>query len=135
MRHRQPALADAHHAVDLVAVRRRGGHRVPVAGLEQFDRLGQSLHHPVAVRGQAQRGLAERGARLRREQDLPAAGQRHHARRRGLGQAVDLERLGPARHVLGAVLAQDHRPDVQAGARLQRHRQRRQRAVVGRGRS
>ena len=73
---------------------------------------------------------AERVARRRREQRLAAAGERHHPRRDRLGQALDLERLGAAGDVVGGVLAQDHRPDVQADARHQRHRQRRQRAVV-----
>ena len=48
--HRQPALAAAHDAVDLLAVGRRGERRIGVAHLEQLDRLGDALHDPVAVR-------------------------------------------------------------------------------------
>ncbi len=128
--HRQPALAGAHDAVDLLAVRRRDERRVRPAGLEQLDRLRDALHHPVPVRLDLQTRLAQRLARFGGEQQLAAARERHHARRRRLGQAVDLERLGTARDIVGAVLAQDHRADMQPRARLQRHRQRRESAVV-----
>ena len=129
---RQPALAIAHDAIDLLAIGRRSKRCTRLAHLEQLDRLGDALHHPVPVRLHLQARLAERFARLGREQDLPASRDRHHAGCGGLGEAFDLQRLGAACHVRRAVLAQHHRPDVQAGARLQRHLKRRQPAVVRR---
>ena len=44
---------------------------------------------------------------------------------------VDFERLGSALYVFGTVFAQRDGPNVQSGARLQRHRQRRQLLMVG----
>ena len=126
----------AHDAVDLVAVRRR---REAASGRSPTSNSSIGSDTPFITQWPCdcicRLGLAEGFARLGREQGLPAARERHHARGGGLGQAVDLQRLGAARHVLGAVLAQDDRPDVQTGARLQRHRQRGERAVVAPARS
>ena len=49
----------------------------------------------------------------------------------GLARPSTSSGLAPRATSSARVLAQDHRPHVQAGARAQRHRQRRQRAVVG----
>ena len=125
----QPALAGSHHAVGLVGVgRRQEGRR---ADLEQLDRLRHPLEAPMAVRVHLLAGRRQRLQRVGAEQGLAAAGQAHDARRGGLGHAVHLQRLGAAGHVLGRVLAQDHRPHVQAGARPQGVMQARERRVVG----
>ena len=73
---------------------------------------------------------AERFAGGGRQQRLAPARKGHHPGRDRLGQAFDLERLRAARDVVGRVLSQDHRSDVQAGARRDRSRQRRQGSVV-----
>ena len=64
--------------------------------------------------------IAERGPGRGAQQRLPACGQRHHARGERLGQALDLETLGAVGDVLGAVLAQGDRADVQADTSAQR---------------
>ena len=128
---RHPPVAGAHDAKDLLAVRGRDEACFGVADLEDLDRFGHALDQPVTVRLQLQRRLAEVVARFGGEQRLAATRQRHDACGGRLGQAVDLQRLRAARDVVGIVLAQDHRPDVQPGSRLQRHRHRRQRPVVG----
>ena len=64
------------------------------------------------------------------EQRLAATCQRHDARCGGLGQAVHLQRLGAARDIGLAVFTQQHRAQMQAGAGLQRVRQRCQGSVV-----
>jgi hypothetical protein len=74
----------------------------------------------VTVRLHRQRGGAERALRFAVSRIWHRLRKRHHAGRGRLRDAVDLERLGAAPDVVGAVLAQDHRTDVQPGARLQR---------------
>ena len=122
--HRAPEVARAHHAVGLVGVRRRRERSVAAhAELEELDRLAST---PLAGSG---RGLdlaslgqriAERRARGGAEQRLPAAGERHDAGGERLGEAFDLDRLGAARDVVGSVLAQGDRADVQPGAGAER---------------
>jgi hypothetical protein len=51
--------------------------------------------------------------------DLSAGGDRHDARGRSLCRALDLEWLGAERHIRRVILAQQHRPDMQPGARTQ----------------
>ena len=131
--HRRPHLPVAHDAVSLGGVGRRRKHRAGVTDLEQLDRLGDAFQAPVSVRRHPQVDLAQRSARVGRHKCLPAVGDRHHARRDRLGGTVHLDRLGAPGHVVGAVLAQDHRADVQAGARAQWRVELRQRAVVGHG--
>ena len=59
--------------------------------------------------------VAERGPRGGGEERLPAARERHDAGGERLGEALDLDRLGAAGHVVGSVLAQGDRADVQPG--------------------
>ena len=127
---RQPPVARLHDAVGLVAVRRLHEGPSGIAHLEELDRVGHALDHPVAVRHHLQRGLAEAFQSALRQQGLPTARQHHHACGDRLRQAFDFERLGAARDVGLGVLAQDDRAHVQAGACLQRHRQTCQGAVV-----
>ncbi len=127
---RQPAFADEYDAIDLLAVWRGGERRTDLAHLVEFHRLRDALQHPVPVRPNLERRIAERLARLRGQQGLATAGECHHPGCGRLGQALDLEQFGAARHVLRAVLAQSDRPDVQARTRLQRHRQGREAMVV-----
>ena len=85
----------------------------------------------MAMRMQLRHRSAERPAGVLRHQDLAAIGDRHHARRRGLGRTVHLERLGAAGHIGAAVLAQHDRTHMQPGARAQRWFEPRQRPLVG----
>ena len=131
--HRHPHLPVADDAVGLGGVGRRREHCARITDLEQLDRFGDPLHAPVAVRRQPQRDLAQRSTGVGRHKCLPAVGDRHDARCHRLGGAVHLERLRTPGDVAGAVLAQDHRADVQAGACAQWRVELRQRAVVGHG--
>jgi hypothetical protein len=127
---RAPEFTVADDAIRLFGVRRWRERTQPVhAELEQFDRLVDALQSIVAVAlefgpvGQA--GASQRGARRRAEQGLPARRERHHARRERFGQALDLDRLGAARHVGGSVLPQRDRAVVDADADRESERLRR----------
>src|SRR5882762_2195165 len=121
---RQPDVALAHHAIALRCIGGRGKRRIGFADLEQLHRLCNALHAPVTVRLDAQRDVPQGVSRVGGEKRLPPARDRHHARRQRLRRTLDLERLGAARHVRGAVLAQDHGSDMHSGTRLQRWIQR-----------
>ena len=94
--------------------------------------VGHALDHPVAVRLRPCRPVSPRASRASgvsrvwppRASDITRAAV-------GLARPSTSSGLAPRATSAGAVLAQDHRPHVQAGARLQRHRQRGQRPVVG----
>jgi hypothetical protein len=104
------------------------------SGLRRSPRTARSaleaFQAPVAMVCRRQLGRAERRLRIGRQQGLAALRQRHHAGRGRLREAVDLERLGAMRDVVGRVRAGRHRADVQAGARQQRHAQAGERALV-----
>jgi hypothetical protein len=140
--HGQPPVARPDDAVRLLAAERR--QRAPAAGglelverlrqladLEELDRVADALELPVAVRDERVRAGFEALAGRCREQRLAAASDRHDARGDRLGNAFDLERLGAAGDVVGGVLAQDRRADMQADAGGDARRQRRQSAMVG----
>ena len=134
--HRHPAVAAAHHAKGLVRIGRRRHLGLTIAEFIELERLGHALELPVAVRAQGPRrrlNVAQRRHRLLREQQLPTLRQRHDASGSGFGDAVNLERLGTQGHVLGAVLAQHQRPDMQACARTQRQRAAGQGSVIFHG--
>ena len=57
---------------------------------------------------------------LLREQHLTTQRQRHHPCSGGLGDAIDLQRLGATGNVIGTVLAQLHRADMHARPGTQR---------------
>ena len=129
--HRQPQIALTHDSIGLGTVGRRREGRVLVTEFEQLDRFGHALQAPMPMRLKTQGGRPERRAGVRGQQSLPAHCGRHHARGQRLGQAFHLERFGASRNVGGNVLAQTHLAHMQAGTRLQRHRQCGQCAVVG----
>ena len=131
--HRQPQAAALEHAVGLGRVGRRGAGRFGRRHLEQCHRLVQPLQAPMAVRVHLQlahRSAAEYLHRRLAEQRLPALRHRHHARRGGQRQAVDLKRRGPACDVSGAVLAQHHRAPMHTDAGAEWHLHGSQRSVV-----
>jgi hypothetical protein len=114
------------HALRLFRAWRR--HQRVSAGGRHFADLHRVVDagHPVQpVHGPAQRGLVGMAHRTparevvgrARHQDAPLAGERHHARGGGLGQALDLHRLGASRDVGRRVLAQHHLAEMNAHAR------------------
>ncbi len=127
---RQPPVAHPDDAMRLFAIGRRHELGARFADLEQLDGIGHPLDAPVPMGNQLVRARAEVIAGGGRQQGLTAAGERHHPGGDGLGEAFDFERLRAPRDVVGSVLAQDHRPDVQADPCRQRHRQRGQCTVV-----
>jgi hypothetical protein len=102
-----------------------------IADLEQLDGVGDALQPPVPKRLDALRNHAQREAGVGAQQRLPAEGDRHHPCGDRQRQAVDLDRLGAAGNVGGAVLAQRHRADMQAGTGLERQPECGQCAMVG----
>jgi len=78
------------------------------------------VRHDRRVVGKAVgKGFVRGGA----EQRLPAASrERHDASRERLGEALCLDRLGAAGHLVGGVLAQGDRADVNAHAGAQPER-------------
>ena len=138
--HAHPACVASQHTVDFVGVGRQREAGIKRAHLKQLDRVGNAFQQPVTVRLHFQlvtqtavRTRLDVVTRLFGQQGLATLRQRHHTRRHRLGQAVDFQWFGTARHVFGTVFTQDDRAHVQACAGFQRHRQRCQSAVVGDG--
>ena len=131
--HRHPPVRIADDAIDLLTVRRWHEALILLPDLEQLKGIGHALDHPVTVRLELQPGLTQGLSRLGGQQRLPTMGDGHDSGRCRLGQAVHLQRLGAASDIVGAVLPQDDRPDMQAGACLQGGRHRGQCTVVGHG--
>ena len=128
---RQPPLAHLHDPEHLFRIGGRAESGVRLANFEELERVDNALDHPVPVRDDLEFGLAEVLASLGRQQDLPAARERHHTCGGRLGEALDFNGLGAERDVCRAVLAQRDRPDVYARARLQRNGQPREGVVIG----
>ena len=121
---REPEVADLHDTAGLLAVRRgRKLRRVAYAQLEDLDRLLDPLESVVAVPRDlcAFVGrISERNPGGGAHQRLAAAGERHDAGRKRLGEAFHLDRLGPSSDVVRRVLPQGHGASMDANPGAQR---------------